>query len=154
LEYEWNRRVVNYNEDVQFEFFEKLFGQVTEQKILLLLMGLASFAILAVALSVIRLDFSGRKDPINRYYEKLSKELAKVGLARHKGEGPLDYRDRVIIARPELRVVMSELTAAYTAAMYQDKKLHNEALAKTVASLKRGIKKLKADLFKTASLSK
>lgn len=154
LEYEWNRRVVNYDEDVQLEFFEKLFGQVTEQKILILLMGLASVAILAVAATVIRFDFRNTQDPITKYYSKLSKELAKTGLARTKGEGPTAYRDRVIEARPELRAVMTELTAVYNEAMYQHKKIRRDKLGKAAASLKEGIKKLKSELARRPSLSK
>jgi transglutaminase-like putative cysteine protease len=153
IEYEWNRRVDNYDEDVQFEFFEKLFGQVTEQKILMLLMGLASIAILAVALSVIRIEFGSRQDPINKQYARLSKELAKVGLHRLMGEGPLDYRDRVARSRPELKLVMSELTAAYIDAVYKSKAVPNDKLDKAVASLRQGVKNIKADLFKKPSHS-
>jgi transglutaminase-like putative cysteine protease len=154
LEYEWNRRVVNYNEDVQFEFFEKLFGQVTEQKILFLLMGLASLAIIAVALSVIQLEFKGRQNPINRHYEKLSKELAKIGLARKRGEGPLAYRDRVVAARPDLSVVMTDLTTIYMQSMYQSKTVPSESLSLTVASLKQGLKQLKEGVVTKPSWSK
>lgn len=52
LEYEWNRRVVNYNEEVQFELFEDLFGGVTESKVLLVLLGAAAIVILLVGLVV------------------------------------------------------------------------------------------------------
>jgi protein-glutamine gamma-glutamyltransferase len=153
LEYEWNRRVVNYDEDVQFEFFEKLFGQVTEQKILLLLMGLASIVILAVALSIIQFDFRNRRDPVNKYYFRVSNELAKIGLARQKGEGPIAYRDRVIKARPELSKVMTELTATYIGAMYRDKKTTSDIFSEAALSLKADVKKLKAQLLRKTSLS-
>ncbi len=148
LEYEWNRRVVNYNEDVQFEFFEKLFGQVTEQKVLFLLMGLASLAILAAGLSVIRLDFGNRKDPVSRQYLSLCRELEKRGLKRQPGEGPLAYRDRVIAARPEIAEIMNELTTLYISVMYETKSARPDKLRSAALSLRKMLSQLKSNLNK------
>lgn len=119
LEYEWNRRVVNYDEDVQFEFFEKLFGQVTEQKILLLLMGLASVVVLGIAFTVIRFEPRSKQGPIVSAYNKMSKDLEKIGLGREKGEGPIVYRDRVIAARPDLKGPLTQITRLYIEISYR-----------------------------------
>lgn len=118
LEYEWNRRVVNYDQDLQFEFFERVFGNVTEQKVLLLLVGLASLVILILGFMVVRLEPRSKHDPLNRLYLMLCQELEKVQLPRHSGEGPIAYRNRVCAARPDLQGPMSELTDLYVNLSY------------------------------------
>jgi hypothetical protein len=48
---------------------------------------------------------------------------------------------------------MSELTAAYIDAVYKSKAVPNDKLDKAVASLRQGVKNIKADLFKKPSHS-
>ncbi|NKB31838.1 MAG: DUF3488 domain-containing protein [Pseudomonadales bacterium] len=119
LEYEWNRRVVNYDEEIQFDLFQELFGEVTESKVLIFLITMVGIVIVAVGITIIRVDSSSRRDPVVKLYLSVSKELEKVGLARKRGEGPLDYRDRVIAERPELAEIMNELTALYMQLSYE-----------------------------------
>lgn len=119
IEYEWNRRVVNYDEEVQFELFERLFGEVTQQKAVILLIVLASIVIVGVGFTIIRIEPRRQQDPVVRLYNRLSDELAKHDLARRKGEGPLSYRDRVIASKPELAEAMTELTELYVQISYR-----------------------------------
>lgn len=119
IEYEWNRRVVNYDEDVQFELFQRLFGEVTERKVLLLLFTLAGIVVLGIALTVLRFAPRSRRALVNTLYRRVSVELERIGLGRHQGEGPLDYCARVSAARPELDELMHELTRLYLELNYQ-----------------------------------
>ena len=119
LEYEWNRRVVSYDETEQYDLFARLFGQVTDQKILLLLGGLASAVVAVLAFIVIRGTPTKSSDPVNRVYARLSRELDKIGLPRQSGEGPYSYRDRVVAARPELKEPMGTLTELYVELSYR-----------------------------------
>ncbi len=119
LEYEWNRRVVSYDQSEQYDLFERLFGQVTEQKILLLLSGLATLVVVTLAIIVIRGTPKKASDPVNHLYHRLSRELQKVGMPRGRGEGPIAYRDRVLARYPELQEPMTELTAMFVAASYR-----------------------------------
>lgn len=119
FEYEWNRQVVNYNEDVQFRLLERFFGAVTDQKVLMLLMGLASLVIVGIAFTVIKIEPRSQQDPITRLYRKLCRELERINLGRKRGEGPLSYRDRVIAERPELSELMTELTDLYLELSYR-----------------------------------
>ena len=128
IEYEWNRRVVNYDEEVQFELFQELFGEVTDHKVMLLLFTLASIVILGIALTVIRFEPRSKRAPANRLYRRVSAELERVGLGRQKGEGPIAYCERVAEARPELSALMRELTALYVQVSYHDQQISaNEA---------------------------
>lgn len=148
LEYEWNRRVVSYDENSQFELFEDLFGQVTEQKILLLLFGLASTVVLAIAFTVIRFEPRRKQGPVIELYNKLSKDLAKIGLERKRGEGPIDYRNRVVSARPDLQGAMLQITRLYIDVSYRREGLEKSEIAVQVRKMKWYARQLKKNLAK------
>lgn len=150
LEYEWNKRVVNYDEDVQFELFEKIFGQVTEQKILFLLFGLASVVVLGVAFSVIRFEPKSKRGPIISLYKKMSKDLEKLGLGRMKGEGPIAYRDRVIAARPGLRDIMMQVTRLYVDISYQHRQVEESEILSQAKQIKAYGRQLKKAILKSS----
>jgi transglutaminase-like putative cysteine protease len=150
LEYEWNRRVVNYDEDVQFELFEKIFGQVTEQKILFLLFGLASVVVIVVAFTVIRFEPKSKRGPVLSVYNKMSKDLEKIGLGRTKGEGPIAYRDRVVAARPDLSGIMMQITRLYVEISYQRRQVEDSEIISQAKQIKRFGRQLKKALLKKA----
>lgn len=154
LEYEWNRRVVNYDQDLQFEFFESLFTEVTDQKVLLLLAGLASLVIFAIGFTVIRLEPRSKQAPLNKLYLMVCQELAKVQLQRHSGEGPIAYRDRVCAARPDLREPMFELTELYVNLSYQVKSPKEEQLKAELKRFRNIFARLKLSLGPLARLKK
>jgi len=146
IEYEWNQLVVNYDEDVQFELFERLFGEVTEQKVIILMAILAFIVIVAVGFTVINIEPRIQRTPINRFYLRVCKELAKVNLVRRKGEGPIAFRGRVCAERPELAEAMTELTDMYVKLNYVEKSV-SEAEQKTeLQALKTVYSKLKAKM--------
>lgn len=128
IEYGWNKRVVNYDEDAQLEFFEQIFGEVTDQKVLFLLIGLTSIALTAIAFTIIKIEPKSKRDPLDRFYLKVCKELAKINLGRRAGEGPNDYCNRVSEARPELRAAMHEITELYVQLCYAEKSPSSEQL--------------------------
>jgi len=152
LEYEWNRRVVSYDDEVQVDLFERLFGEINEQKVLLLLIGLASLVIVAVGLSVISLGPRRKLDPVDQLYLSLTTELNKIGLARKTGEGPLDYRDRVVAARPELAGIMNDFTALYVANNYKAPLKDEHIARKQLKALQQQLSNLRAVLSPLRSL--
>lgn len=136
LEYEWNRRVVSYDEEVQVELFERLFGEITEQKVLFLLIALTLLVMLAVILSAVKIGPRRRSDPFVKLFQALSDELEKIGLARLTGEGPLDYRDRVIANRPELEHVMNDFIKLYVSITYKSPASNEQLQRKQLKALK------------------
>ncbi|PCJ28708.1 MAG: hypothetical protein COA96_00565 [SAR86 cluster bacterium] len=152
IEYEWNRRVVNYDEEVQFEFFTKLFGEVTEQKVLLLMGGLASLVILAIGLTVIRIEPRSKRAPLDKFYFKICKELGKINLERKQGEGPIAYRNRVCVARPDLSETMFELTDLYVKLSYGENSQNDAQLKVEIKNLKVMFARLKSHLGPLARL--
>lgn len=147
MEYEWNRRVVNYDEEVQTDFLTNLLGEATEQKMLMLLVGLAVLVIGAVSLTIVRIEPRNQRAPVDRLYTQVGKELAKIKLGRQRGEAPLHYRDRVIAARPELAELMTELTQCYMAVNYRDTELSDRDRKQHLAQLKSNLTQLKMKLL-------
>lgn len=154
IEYEWNRRVVNYDEEVQFELFQRVFGEVTDRKVILLMVTLTTIVVLGIAISIVKLEPRSRRDPVNKLYRRVSAELDRVGLARFKGEGPVDYCERVSRQRPELGAVMQELTALYLAMCYEDKVAENEGRKQQQRVLRALVGKLRLQLSPLANLRK
>lgn len=154
IEYEWNRRVVNYDEEVQFELLENVLGEVTEQKVLILLFSLAAIVITGVAFTIIRIEPRAGRDPVQRLYEQLGRELGKIDLARQRGEAPLHYRDRVIAARPDLAELMTELTELYMEINYRHAELSMQRRRQLTGSLKSVLNQLRFKLLPMARLRK
>ena len=152
IEYEWNRRVVNYDEEVQFELLSEVLGEVTEQKVLTLLVVLAAVVVAGIALTVITGIPRRQQDPVNRLYRQVDRELGRVGLGRQRGEGPLDYCRRVVAARPELTEAMGELTELYIDINYRHAELPAQQRKQLLMDLKRAADQLRRQLPAAARL--
>lgn len=147
IEYEWNRRVVNYDEEVQFEMFQRLFGEVTDRKVLLLLFTLAGIVIVGIALSVIRFEPRSRRAPVNRLYRQLSSELERIHLGRYKGEGPLHYCQRVSEAQPAIAELMHEVTRLYLNLNYCGNEISADEARQQLKLIKSACLRLKMKLL-------
>lgn len=152
IEYEWNRRVVNYDEEVQFELLSEVLGEVTEQKVLTLMISLAAVVVVGIALTVISGVPRRQRDPVNRLYRLVGSELEKIGLGRRRGEGPTDYCQRVLAARPELTEPMAELTSLYLEINYRHAELPAGQRKQLLGALKRAVGQLRLKLLPTARL--
>lgn len=152
VEYEWNRRVVNYDEEVQVEMLSGLLGEVTEQKVLTLLFFLAGVIVLGIAFTVITAVPARQRDPVNRLYRQVAGELDKIGLGRRRGEGPVDYCQRVVAAKPELAESMQELTRLYLEINYRHGQLPAEQRKELVVALKKAVGQLRRKLLPVTRL--
>lgn len=152
IEYEWNQLVVNYDEDVQFELFERLFGEVTERKVLILMATLAFIVVVAIGFTVMNLEPRIQRTPANKFYLSVCKELEKVNLVRRQGEGPIAFRDRVCSQRPELADPMTELTALYVKLNYAEKFVNEAEQKSEIQALQAVCAKLKSKIPLLAGL--
>lgn len=147
IEYEWNRRVVNYDEDVQSELFSGVVGELNDQKLLLLLIGLAIAIVALLALTVIGVESGHRRSAVDRLYAQLGRELEKIQLGRHCGESPLHYRDRVIAQRPELAELMERITRCFMAINYQHPDMSAERHKQQISLLRSALTQLRIKLL-------
>lgn len=143
LEYEWNRRVVNYDTELQFELFGGLLGEVEQRDLLLLMLILAAAVVAVVSVLVLRGDSPAPRDPVKRLYLSLGMELQKSGLGRQRGEGPLDYRDRVSARRPDLAELMTAITELYLELTYREAPDREGSRKQQMRSLRRLIAELR-----------
>lgn len=154
IEYEWNRRVVSYDEEEQIQFFEDLFGDLSQQFVVLLLIALTAVVIVGVGFTIVRIEPRKKQDPVLKLYQAVSRELEKIGLERQCGEGPISYRDRVIAARPELEETMQELTRLYVAMNYGVSNPHPSMLKRSLRQLEDRLRDLRSQLSPLSTLGR
>lgn len=128
IDYAWNRWVVSYDQDLQLEFLEDLFGENARSSLLWAL-GMSTALIFSVAaFFLLRGGQRQLRDPATRGYLALAADLAAMGLPRRTGEGPLDYCARVSAERPELAESMQSVTMLYVQLCYGEQGVGSEQL--------------------------
>jgi len=118
MDYAWNRWVVSYDEDLQLQFLEAIFGDRAKQALLYALgVSILLFFIIAAYFLL-----GGRKrdmrDKATRLYLSLLADLAGGGITRQRGEGPSDFANRVALSRPDIAADMLRITALYVRMSY------------------------------------
>lgn len=118
MDYAWNRWVISYDEDLQLQLLEAVFGDRGKQA---LLYALGASILLFFIIAAFFL-LGGRKrdtrDQATRLYLRLLVDLAGSGLSRQRGEGPLDFANRVARSRPDIAADMTRITALYVRMSY------------------------------------
>jgi transglutaminase-like putative cysteine protease len=113
----WNQWVLGYDPQRQREFLEKL-GMVAPdwRKMTAVLAILCGIALLGLVAGM--LWRRPRLDPAQRQWRKLSRRLARRGLARADWEGPHDYARRVGAAQPAIAAEIDRIAALYAGLRY------------------------------------
>ncbi len=113
----WNQWVLGYNTLRQRDLLERLGMSMPDWR--------QMTAVLALLCAAIVLGLTGwalhqriESDPAQRAWERMSRKLRRQGLARKTWEGPLDYAERVALARPGLAREVRALAQLYIAARY------------------------------------
>jgi protein-glutamine gamma-glutamyltransferase len=116
----WNLWVLAYGPERQREFLSGLgLGRIDWREMILGLTGLLSLVALA-AFVHLAWRRRGVTDPAARIYRRMCARLARRGLPRKPGEGPLDYADRVAQARPELAETVGAISQSYARLRYRE----------------------------------
>ena len=113
----WNQWILGYNPQRQKELLERLGMQSPDWHAMTIAMSVLC-GLIMLALAGWALAQRGRLDPLQRAWERLSQKLAPAGLARKAWEGPLDYAERVGLARPELAAAVREIARDYCGLRY------------------------------------
>jgi len=113
----WRDWVVGLSRTRQQQMLETLgLGHLRAYGLALALI-VAAGAVLGIFLAVLTRR-TGSRDPLERIYTGFCKRLARIGLPRRPGEGPLDFAQRVTAARPDLRVPVESFMAVYLPQRY------------------------------------
>ncbi|MGD8236611.1 MAG: DUF3488 and transglutaminase-like domain-containing protein [Chromatiales bacterium] len=130
----WQRWVVNFDQQRQRNLLS-LFGLDRLSRPLLMTIAIlaATLLILLFTFFVMRLNRDA-PDPATRLYQRFSRKLSGIGLARHPNEGPLDYLQRIGAQRPDLREAAGTIIEQYIMIRYRerDTKEQLQALARSV----------------------
>lgn len=118
MDYAWNRWVVSYDEDLQLQFLEAIFGDRAKDALLLALGVSFSLFFMIAAFFLLRGKNRDTRDQATRVYLRLVADLAKNGIGRRRGEGPVDFGNRVAEQRPEIAADMTRITALYVRMSY------------------------------------
>jgi transglutaminase-like putative cysteine protease len=118
MNYRWNLMVVGYDEKRQSELLKNFVGDISLQKLGLLLVG----AVLLSLLILIVLLLGGRtgksRNPLVRRYLKFCRKMARRGMPRAPGESPVDYQMRLSGRWPHRAAELEALTQLYSKACY------------------------------------
>jgi protein-glutamine gamma-glutamyltransferase len=113
----WNEWVLAYGPDRQKEWLSGLgFGPVDWREMTVAMIG--ALAVLGLIFAVLRWRGRWARDPVVRAWQRFCARLARRGLARGAGEGPLDFTERVATQRPELAAPAREIARLYAALRY------------------------------------
>lgn len=113
----WNQWVLGYTAQRQSDLLSSL--GLPEGDWRALAIGLtATLALLMAALVAWALYDRPRLSPLQREWQRLSRRLARIGLARAPWEGPLQYAARVAIAAPSLAAPVTDIARDYAEARY------------------------------------
>lgn len=121
LGYYWARSVLNYDGERQSFFLADLLGSITPARMVALLLGCGALVLLLVALSLFGVRTTRvRHDPALKAYLRACDRLAAIGMPRQTGEAPFAYAARVAGLRPDLALVLNEISSQFVALGYAE----------------------------------
>jgi len=115
----WNEWFLQFDRDRQFDLLRWLGFRTPDwvQLAGVLISGVLLFTLLFAAAVLWR---RRPQDPVLRAYGTFCARLARAGVARTPGEGPLDYARRAALALPGMRTDIEHITGLYVDLRYGD----------------------------------
>jgi protein-glutamine gamma-glutamyltransferase len=114
----WELWVLSYGPELQGELLEALgFIQPSWRSTAVVLSFLSSALLLGIA-GWLLMKQPASPDPALRAYQRFCARVARFGLRRQPGEGPLDFSHRIVMARPELEWQVDRITELYISLRY------------------------------------
>lgn len=117
LDHAWNRWVLSYDPARQRRFFETL-GMVDWRGLALWSAGFLALSGIAVALLLRRPWRRDRPDPALALYGLFLNKLARRGIVKGIGEGPVAFSQRAARELPRAALDIARITADYVAIRY------------------------------------
>jgi protein-glutamine gamma-glutamyltransferase len=123
INFEWTRRVMNYDSDVRSRLLSKFLGEFSPLRIGLLILGVGvGSALMILALSLLRsYQLSSRTLSVHQQvYKKLCKKLEPCGFVAAIGESPSSFAARCAKARPDLKDALNRIINLYEQWVYAE----------------------------------
>lgn len=118
LNYQWTRLVLNYRDDTQQQFLQKLLGGLDAWRVAALLLGGGALLFGTLALLLLWRQRPPPLPPAQRLYQQMCRQLARRGYPRPTGMSPGDYARWVVAEQPGWQGVV-EATRCFEALNYR-----------------------------------
>lgn len=118
VSYQWDLRVLNFDEEAQRTFFASLGFEKVGQSALLAWTVIASVALLALLGLLLRRLARAPRDRVQEAWLRFCRRLARHGVRRGEAEGPLDFCARASAALPEQAPAIRAEGERYVAERY------------------------------------
>jgi transglutaminase-like putative cysteine protease len=135
MNYGWQRWVLNYQGERQFEVLQGLFGKLDARK-LGLLMGVTGALLIAVLALFLLKPWKRERDAQLRLYLQFERALKRHGVERLSGEGPRAFTKRAASLLPDVADAIRRFAQLYEAARYAGQPVDQQALRSALAELK------------------
>ncbi len=144
LNYAWQRQVLGYQGEAQLALLRDWFGQVDGRRLGLLLVASAALLLGALALLLLK-PWQREHDPLLRLYQRFERLLARHGLRRQAGEGPLAFAERAARALPAQAEEIHAFARRFAQQRYADASPDPGALRRALRRLRRRLPHLWRD---------
>jgi len=114
----WTNWVIGFSSSTQRHMLDRLGLGHWREYGLAVLMAAGALAIM-LAWSLMLTPKGRAADPVVREWDRFSSRLGRIGLPRGSREGPMDYRDRILAARPDLARDIEPIVACYLNIRYR-----------------------------------
>ena len=135
IKYQWDLRVVNYDEDAQRTLFNFIGIGDFAPPVIVLWIGISMMLIFGILGAWLGRTRREQIDPLVREYRRFCGTLAAAGVAREPWEGAQEFAERAAACHPEHARAIREAAELYIAARYRQQ-------SKAGASFKRAVRQL------------
>lgn len=118
INHRWNSWVLGFDEQQQQGLLTRWLGEFSPYRIGLFVAGAGAAIVAVLALWMFGGSLFMRSDPVTREYLRFCSAWAARGHARHDGEGPFDYGERLRKADPRRANEVTRFIALYVQIAY------------------------------------
>lgn len=140
INYQWTQWVLGYGPEKQKQFIKHLDIEAFNWVKLTFYLIIAIGIIVAAISAYIFLKSPRSSEPAKKYYDIFCKKMAKIGLKRMAHEGPVDFAERILINRKDLKTEIQNITDLYILIRYcsnQQKLIQLKAAIKSFTPVKK-----------------
>ena len=139
----WNEWILGYGPEKQRRLMEHLGFEDPDWRTLTAVLTAALGVVLGIVALTLAIRYKPRRaDPVQRLYQRFVRRLARRGLDRRTGEGPVDFARRAADSLPGAADGIHAITGQYVALRYEPM-ASAEAEALAVAELRRIISRFR-----------
>ena len=143
LTWQWQKWIVGYNSQTQFDFLKRYLGEISSRKFGLILLGSWALILIPVGLSLLAKRDIKRVSPLDKQYLIFCGKLEKLGVVRRVGEAPGEFCGRAAKELPHFAADIEQLTRLYSSLAYANSCAEKGEMNTALKELKRVVRSLR-----------